>query len=92
MSLSEEFYLSMNIAELKAELDKLQRAWDQSMEIIRNQALQNNNLIAENALLRKALRDAPHDRHCNGMSNLMAGDGPPGPCDCWKSRIPDAKP
>ncbi len=51
-------------------------------------------LKAENALLLKALEDAPHDpRECTGFlvkSGEIIGHG--GHCDCWKSRIPEAKP
>jgi hypothetical protein len=47
-----------------------------------------NTLRAEVHALREALEGAPHDRHCNAMSCLMAGDGPPGRCNCWKSRVP----
>ncbi len=39
--------------------------------------------IAENALLRKALEDAPHASDCHWRSSY---------CCCWKSRIPEARP
>ncbi len=49
----------------------------------------------QNARLRKALEDAPHDAECTYIYTLKRSMGSQPrtrvePCDCWKSRIPEA--
>ncbi len=68
------------IAELEAERDAhLGTLDDRNKLLIKFQELQ-----LENALLRKTLEDAPHMSMCDSWDQK--------PCDCWKSRIQEAKP
>ncbi len=44
---------------------------------------ENKRLLTENALLRKALEEAPHTEHCAYRPRYGFE------CNCWKSRIPE---
>lgn len=43
-------------------------------------------LESENARLRKAIEDAPHDEYCSSRGVDEMYPKIPVPCDCWKSK------
>ncbi len=63
--------LERRIAELEAELNTADGS--------------NDKLRLENAALRKALEDAPHEPDCAAIDHAIGMKDPP--CGCWKSKI-----
>lgn len=101
--MAEHESLKARIAELEAARDALEERLTQSQKLydltlgneLRWMRL-HTELEAENAQFRKALADASHDEHCMYIHTLRQSLAskprtPVSDCDCWKSRIPEAK-
>ncbi len=80
------------IAELEAARDRLGLSHNQ---YVADAGRIVTRLEKENALLRKALEDAPHTAACRSNRTCSIPEHGCFPCDCWKAalaRIPEPKP
>ncbi len=86
------------IKELEAERDRLQDVLFERVTVLNELDAKIEPLLRENALLRKALDDAPHGQYCHSVRKRhlpggFEGAGCPdshwtnGPCDCWKAAL-----
>jgi hypothetical protein len=75
--------------------ESAKRAWDRRRKAFDDQLKADNalleradELIAENALLRKALADAPHAYGCGWFSWGYDVERANAACNCWKAAAP----